>query len=129
MFSEAKVGDRVWSIAKGWGTIEAVEQDTKYYPYPLEVLFDKEGIGRIDFMVDGREDEEDERPSLFWDEVYIEAPPAPKQKAKKEGWINLYKDTDGVFTSLKVYQDKMSALKGAASDVLDTLKIEWYEYE
>lgn len=37
MFKDAKVGDRVWSVGKGWGVIKDTKASGKY---PLSVNFD-----------------------------------------------------------------------------------------
>lgn len=48
---------------------------------------------------------------------------------KKEGWINLYKDNEGVYTgSVRIYPSKESALSDCNfRNYFDTIKIQWEE--
>lgn len=72
-FTDAKVGDRVWSLTNGWGVIK--ERRSPHYHYPLTVEFDNGeyetytlwGLSKIDDM----------NPTLFWDEIVIEIPEKP----------------------------------------------------
>lgn len=91
-FETAKVGDRVWSIPKGWGEIIEIDNDPDY---PLSVRFDS---GRSDcFTIDGRVRTTHSIRSLFWDEV--KAPPQPLPKL-------------GVDTKVLVWDvDKRNAIK------------------
>lgn len=72
MFRNAKVGDRVWDILKGWGTITSISEDNDY---PIRVTSD-EHIWTI-FTLDGKRTKEDINPSLFWDKIKFEAPEKP----------------------------------------------------
>lgn len=71
-FETAKIGDRVWSLTKGWGEIIRIDYDSVY---PLSVKYDSGGIVTFTFggylFIDGAIQ------SLFWDEVVIEAPAKP----------------------------------------------------
>ena len=72
-FSDAKVGDRVWSITNGWGVVK--DRRTPYYHYPLNVKFE-DGSCRL-YTLWGRLHIEDQNPTLFWDEFVINAPAKP----------------------------------------------------
>lgn len=72
MFRNAKVGDRVWDILKGWGTITSISEDNDY---PIRVTSD-EHIWTI-FTLDGKRTKEDINPSLFWDKIKYEIPKKP----------------------------------------------------
>lgn len=69
MFRNAKVGDRVWHIRKGYGKIYAIDNNSKFR---IHVQFEDES--NIWFLTDGREFEGDINPSLFWDEINFEIP-------------------------------------------------------
>jgi hypothetical protein len=109
-FSEAKVGDRVWNIGLGWGTINNIIK-THTTDYPIAILFD---CGEEEeFTKDGRFWLRHKHPTLFWDEVKIIPPPRPKRKVKKvvEGWIFLWPDTcsNVVAAASSVYPTKEEA--------------------
>ena len=72
-FTDAKVGDRVWSLTEGWGTI--IDRFSPYIYYPVAVEFDN-GAYRT-YTLLGRLYISDHRPTLFWDEVVVEAPAKP----------------------------------------------------
>jgi hypothetical protein len=89
-FSEARIGDRVWSSLYGWGEIVAFGDTGSF---PITVVFDG---GSIEcFTLCGNYDTDHKYPSLFWDEIEIIPPSRPKRKVKKvvEGWIFLWPDT------------------------------------
>lgn len=72
-FTDAKAGDRVWSLTHGWGVVTA--RLAPHTPYPLAVEFEDRSYrtytlwGLLHFT--------DHNPTLFWDEVKIEAPEKP----------------------------------------------------
>ena len=72
MFRNAKVGDRVWYIAKGWGTIVEINEDREY---PIVFIADVDSF--CTFTFDGKRDVNDKNPSLFWDEIKYEIPEKP----------------------------------------------------
>lgn len=71
-FETAKIGDRVWSIPKGWGKIINIAHSSSY---PLIVSHDSGGFDT--FTIDGYFCSNSAMRSLFWDEVKIEAPHKP----------------------------------------------------
>lgn len=88
-FENAKVGDRVWDIQRGWGKIKEIwKRETlgwkvrvlfepnKEYPYEREHGYTHEGLGEVN---GGNALNR----TLFWDEVKIVAPEMPKRKVKK----------------------------------------------
>ena len=73
-FENAKPGDRVWDIRKGWGTINKLNpHDT----YSIIVNFDLDKRGEFTYTVKGKSFMSDINQSLFWNEVKIEAPEQP----------------------------------------------------
>lgn len=72
-FSDAKVGDRVWSITNGWGVVK--ERRSSHYQYPLNIGFEG-GSCRL-YTLWGRLHIEDQNPTLFWDEVKLGTPEKP----------------------------------------------------
>jgi hypothetical protein len=73
-FENAKAGDKVWSMTKGWGTIAQIE---KGFSNPIKVDFDNESFSF--FNINGTYFDTDLNQTLFWDEIKFEAPPQPPQ--------------------------------------------------
>lgn len=65
-FSNAKIGDGVWSSVYGKGDIVNIESKVDY---PIDVKFDKEI--RISYTLDGKKYKFDKYPTLFWNEFNI----------------------------------------------------------
>ncbi len=65
MFSNAKVGDRVWSVANGWGTI--IRIDLNRFP----IVVDFTNSVRSCYTKEGIFTPNDAIPSLFWNEFEI----------------------------------------------------------
>jgi hypothetical protein len=82
MFKDVKVGDKVWSVVNGWGKVYYIYDHNNFNTY-IKVEF-RDCYTCYD--VNGKA-EFNEMPSLFWDEVKIEAPPKPKKKIKKWKWV------------------------------------------
>ena len=91
-FENARVGERLWHIRRGWGTISAICTDG------VEVVMDaEEPYVSLDYnmpfvSLDGKENKSDLTPSWFWDKVNLIAPERPKRKVKKavERWVKRY---------------------------------------
>ena len=84
-FSDAKVGDRVWSLTEGWGVI--INRYAPHTTYPLNVEF-KGGCRRI-YTLWGLLHINDLNPTLFWDEVKVEIPekPLPQLEVDTKVWV------------------------------------------
>ena len=66
-FSNAKIGDRVWSSIYGWGEINGI-----YDGSMLKVIFtDESKTVETYFTVDGKHNIGDKYPTLFWNEFHI----------------------------------------------------------
>lgn len=76
-FSDAKVGDRVWSIKDGWGKIYQIDHPIGF---PIAVDFENES-SRV-FTTEGKETNDNLNPTLFWDEVKIVPPERPKERCE-----------------------------------------------
>jgi hypothetical protein len=74
-FENARVGDRVWSVRRGHGTIDALDVDPDY---PLAVKFDK-GLTLKPYTMQGMEIK-GELQTLFWQEIKFEAPKQLRMK-------------------------------------------------
>ena len=86
MFQNAKVGDKVWSVLRGWGTI----LDINCGAYPILVWFPEETLshGRGSYTFDGKYRAEDLVPELYWNK--IDLPEAPEKPIKRlTGWYNV----------------------------------------
>lgn len=46
---------------------------------------------------------------------------------KHEGWVNLYKDSDGVYASMDTFKTKEEAEALSCSSCIATVKVEWEE--
>ena len=89
MFSNAKVGDRVWCLRSGWGIVTTVDREDSRYQ--LYVVFED---GQADWFTNcGREMTHDLNPILFWDEVKITPPTQPLPKLEVDTPI-LVRDRD-----------------------------------
>ena len=72
-FETAAVGDTVWDVEHGWGTVRAIHPDT---PWPVRVKFER---STKSYTWDGRDDLHEPR-TLYWDELVIPTKPLPKLK-------------------------------------------------
>lgn len=72
MFKNAKIGDRVWHICKGWAVIYFINKSSIL---PIKVEFN-DGTTKS-FTVDGKEYNSDINPTLFWDEIKYSIPEKP----------------------------------------------------
>ena len=71
MFSNAKVGDKVWDFVLGWGEITHINRDTQY---GIVVNFPAHS-GK--YTVDGKIWTTDPNSRLFWDEIIFKVPNKP----------------------------------------------------
>jgi hypothetical protein len=73
-FEDAQVGDKVYSVAFGWGEVICTDG---FEHYPLGVQFKNNVIDTHYFTLDGCYYTDNPIQSLFWDEVHIKAPVKP----------------------------------------------------
>jgi hypothetical protein len=93
-FETAVIGDRVWSITYGWGTIDKFTDNE----YKLEVEFDNKSVST--YTLDGRYSTS-QMQTLFWDVIEIVA---PEKSLKKPTILE-------VDTLLEVWDDNFSKVK------------------
>ena len=106
LITKDDVGARVWSFSYGWGVIHSLKETNS--PYPVIVDFKNENS--LSFTFDGKAYEEDDRASIFWEEIKFTEPPKPKvkKKVKIEGWVNIYGADN---TSKYVYESRQDAIR------------------
>ena len=125
MFSNAKADDKVYHIRLGWGEVVKV---TEHHCY---VRFTVRGISDICyFEFDGRVHPTDQHPTLYWAVPTIIV---PKRKVKREGWINVYprrtaREVLRASGSI-IYKSREKAVSEASADIIDTVRIEWEDFE
>lgn len=129
-FDGIKVGDRVFHVINGWGTVVAIDKST----LPVNVDFDNDI--QWDFTLDGKSHENDFGQSLFWDEVKITPPPRPKHKEKKKLVIygNIVKGVGNKFIGPKrewflhkTYEDAETNDNNREKIAIAKVTIEWEE--
>ena len=74
-FEDAKVGDRVWALSFGWGTVVDINKYRNLYP--IQVSF---GLTTCTYTTDGKSFIDHISQALFWDEVVITPPEKPLPK-------------------------------------------------
>lgn len=135
MFSNAKPGAYVWSVLRGWGTVVSVNH---MLTYGLKVKF-LEGLGgTVSYDMNGKCDNRDMFPELYWDKISVTVPPCPeKQRVRHSliGFCNIYKGTGtgaGILiphrdqhTGRFFFKEKEDAIEKACGldDYLTTAKI------
>lgn len=84
-FSNAKVGDKVWSVSYGWGEIDYIEKEGGVYPLSVEFVKDY-----VTYTLSGKEHDY-ENQSLFWNEFEIPESaykkPLPKLEVDTLVWV------------------------------------------
>lgn len=106
-FSEVCSGDKVFHVMYGWGVVVAVEKATFRVKFSNEI--------QDYFWFNGKTNQSNYNPSIFWDEIIIIPPPKPKRKVEKiiEGWLNIYPNTSGdddvVASSCHLYKSQKLA--------------------
>lgn len=66
MFKKAEIGDRVYDLLKGWGTIVNINPEDNY---PIYVNSDADSF--CTFTYDGKRDINDKNPTLFWRKISL----------------------------------------------------------
>jgi hypothetical protein len=126
-FSNAKKGDKVYSLSYGKGKI------TYIYPLgDLEVMFyDKEGTDfSQSFTKEGKEWENSPCPVLFWEKPIISYPPMPKRKEKRKeiGFAYVLNDQKNHITIGTVYKEKHLLFEGIKHEFpIGKVIINWEE--
>ena len=92
-FETASIGDRVWSLERGWGKIRSLGEEVTY---PIGVEFPDEyplcyTLGGKRLITHGRQ-------TLFWDEVEIEAPTKPLPKLAKDACLEVWSPLNPTIT-------------------------------
>ena len=86
-FKSASVGDRVWSITRGWGEITKI---LNHSSFPIHVKYDSTGYDTFTF--DGYLLESYVMRSPFWDEVVIDAPVKPMPGLQVDAKVLVWED-------------------------------------
>lgn len=86
-FSNAKVGDKVFEVGRGWGMIIAVSPGSLW---AIEVEFDHDHNKTEEYTIDGRLYIEYETPSLFWDNPIKEVLAPPVIEKSITVYANIY---------------------------------------
>lgn len=79
---EIRVGDKVWDILRGWGTVSELHED--FTPHPIRVQFPKVNVW---FTEDGKRRGSVPIPTLVWQPIDFEIPKKPKPKERAWQWI------------------------------------------
>jgi len=114
-----KVGDKVYDIIYGLGTVKEVDSKL-LFPYPILLH------GGRTYTSEGRSCKDDLNPTLLTlDEARAKGYEIPKQKVKKQRmvWLNVYENDKQT-----VYSNKETAVHMAFADVLDTVEVT-FDYE
>lgn len=93
-FKNVKVGDKVYSIGCGNGTVESVTGINYDYHFRVEFKMKRNDSKIIiPYTIDGKMDAFNEIADLYWGKPEIIAPGKPKKMVKVEEnvWINCYK--------------------------------------
>lgn len=97
MFKDAKVGDRVWNLANGFGKIVEIYPKAKF-----SLVVEFHGVARKTFNYDGREFNTDTNPTLFFDEIKFEIPKKPLPKLEVDTKVIVW-DNHGSSNKFKRY--------------------------
>lgn len=106
-FRTAKVGDKVWCVKFGWGTIYKIYDD-EIYGIKVEYI-DTKGMTQYDsFTFDGKYYKSDINPILFWNEIKL---PTTEEDKKPFNLVEFLKDKtesipfEGRGTNYYIYYD------------------------
>lgn len=114
-FSRVQVGDKVWDIEYGWGTVDVIYRngvEIAYFTVRFEMC---NRIGR--YTIQGREYCIDTPRRLFWNSIVFPLRPPRKVKKEKVLYANVYKTSYGSYitgqTALYVDEDCAKTCGGA----------------
>lgn len=66
-FDNVRKGNRVWSVVHNWGTVAEMSKGDRHTVFQVD--FDN---GKLEmYILDGRRNEKDLNPTLFWNEFHI----------------------------------------------------------
>lgn len=94
-FENASVGDKVWDIHYGWGTIKR-NKNSDGYPIIVEFNLSSGHANKVYYTYDGKSDVAHVTRALFWDEVKIDPPKKPVRLPQKYDKI-MVRDCDTEF--------------------------------
>lgn len=89
MFSDAKIGDKVWDFQNGWGVIVDLDSGD----YPIIVEFHAGAV--VSYTTRGHFHSDGANPSLFWDVVRFEVPPKPPARLDVDDKVVVWSDECG----------------------------------
>jgi hypothetical protein len=94
-FETAKVGDKVYDYAKGWGIVEDAESSysVQGLSMPIKVRFDASGM-ISNYTKQGTRLQDKQQ--LFWDEVEIIAPIKPLPDLEVDTKLLVWNDDDDI---------------------------------
>jgi hypothetical protein len=126
MFKDAKIGDKVWYIGRGWGTIV----DIVINSYPIAVEFKPGQV--LSFLDDGRLFIDDEFPVLFWAESDISAgayiKPLPKDTKVLVWDMNEFEALKRYFSHFDK-DGRIWVFKGGTTSWSSDAVSSWFNYE
>lgn len=83
-FSNAKVGDKVFSSVNGWGEITSICSEGYY-----QIIVEFDNGDTTEYMPDGREFADDKYPTLFWNGFHI---PTNEEDKKSFNLVDFLKE-------------------------------------
>ena len=93
MFKDAKVGDKVWDIRRGWGKVVSNEWSDPYH-----ILVEFNNFRSATFNIEGKQLVEDTNPTLYWDEFRIIPPKKPLPDLDIDTKVLVWDDEDDTKT-------------------------------
>ena len=124
MFSNAKIGDKLWSFRYGWGEVFDIIYNTQY---PINIRF---GRGTCTYTTLGKSYAGDLLPDLYYDEIKFEIPKKPLPKLAVDTKVivdDLYKrhfshfNADGIICTFT--SGKTSWSSGGSTEPWDTWEL------
>lgn len=127
-FSKAKVGDKVYSLLYGYGTIDYI--DTSYTAlYPLKIIFNTQP-NKFGFNYEGKCFPDQVIKDLYWDKPTIIEPEAPKRMIKKSitAYVNITK-SGAIYTHSCLKNAQLNANNIVRYDAIAVPLLVEYEVE
>ena len=119
MFRNAKVGDIVFDIREGVGKITGIQNMDNY---PIKVGFTDSDEFDSTYLTDGRSDNLDTHPSLFWENPWPDGAPKqerPKMEVEKtiSAWINVYIDNGNMQISADMWDSEEKCINAISEEL------------